>query len=97
MKNFKKTAIVWLAFVALSATGFASAWNVTSQTHATLYEWSNCDWGTFDRVMYAWSKWHEMIDTFTDVNTTYVWQILGESWYSVHNEIPNAMTVPTLE
>ena len=97
MKNFKKTAIVWLAFVALSATGFASAWNVTSQTHATLYEWSNCDWGTFDRVVYAWSKWHEMIDTFTENNQSYVWQILGESWYSVHNEIPNAMTVPTLE
>ena len=47
--------------------------------------------------MYAWSKWHEMIDTFTETNQSYVWQILDNTWYSTYNVIPNAMSVPNLK
>ena len=98
MKNFQKTIIAWLAFVALSVTSFANAEIVTSKTHSDLYAWSTqCDWGTFDQVMYAGSSRHEMVDTFGESNTSYVWEFdPTETYVSTYNKVPNAISMPTL-
>ena len=98
MKNFQKTIVAWLAFVALSVTSFANAEIVSSQTHSSLYVWdTQCDWGTFDRVVYAWSAHHEMVDTFTEKNQSYVWEFIPTKTYvSTYYAIPNALNMPTL-
>ena len=107
MKNFQKTFIAWLAFATLFVTSFANAELVKTQPQTSLYEWNTqCDWGTFDQVMYAWSDGHEMIDTLTVTNpsfTSYLWQFRSDwatpdnyTWYSSYNVIPNAITIPSL-
>ena len=107
MKNFQKTIIAWLAFVALFATSFANAELVKRQPQTSLYAWNTqCDWGTFDQVMYAWSTNHEMIDTLSVVDpsyTSYLWQLRSDwsnpdkyTWFSSYNVISNAITIPSM-
>jgi hypothetical protein len=47
--------------------------------------------------MYAGSSKHELVDTFKESNTSYVWEFdSDETYYSVYNNLPNALTIPTL-
>ena len=99
MKNLQKTIVAWLAFAALSVTSFASAEIVTSQTHSSLYVWdTQCDWWTFDRVVYAWSDHHEMVDTFGESsNQSYVFLFNPQATYvSTYNAFNGAINMPTL-
>jgi len=66
----KQIKILWLMFMGLVTfvTSFASAELVDSQTHSSLE--TNCDWDTFQTVVYAWSNGHQMTDTFTNSNTS---------------------------
>ena len=99
MKNIQKTIVAWLAFVALSVTSFASAEIVDMQTHSSLYHWdTQCDWGTWDKVFYAWSSHHEMVDTFGESsNESYVWLFNPQATYaSVYKDFNGAIDIPTL-
>ena len=99
MKNIQKTIVAWLAFVALSVTSFASAEIVDMQTHSSLYQWdTQCDWGTWDKVFYAWSSHHEMVDTFgKSSNESYAWLFNPQATYaSVYKAFNGAIEVPTL-
>ena len=100
----KQIKILWLMFMGLVTfvTSFTSAELVDSQTHSSLE--TNCDWGTFQTVVYAWSNGHQMTDTFTNSNTSYVWLFNMQwkdengygSYYSLYNVIPNALSMPSM-
>jgi hypothetical protein len=47
--------------------------------------------------MYAGSSKHEMVDTFTETNQSYVWEFVpAKTYISTYYDFPNALTMPTL-
>lgn len=98
MKTFKKSMVLAVVLMTGLLASSVSAESVVSKTHTSLYSKTQCDGGEFAQVMYAGSKGHEMIDTFTESNTSFVWQInTPNSWISTYNAIPNALNMPILD
>lgn len=98
MRTFKKSMMFAVTVMAGLVASSVNAESVIGKTHTSLYSDAKCDGGVFSQVMYVGSKGHEMIDTFTESNTSFVRQInTPNSWVSTHNVIPNALNMPTLD